>query len=69
MIKTIGVLTGGGDCPGLNPAIRWLKNALGQEQIQAKLLLQTEVKFLQLEKLLISKIVSFMNLRMGKLNQ
>ena len=53
----------------IESGIRWLKNALGQEQIQAKLLVQTEVKFLQLEKLLTSIIVSFMNLRMGKLNQ
>jgi ATP-dependent phosphofructokinase / diphosphate-dependent phosphofructokinase len=27
MTKRIGVLTGGGDCPGLNPAIKWLVNA------------------------------------------
>jgi ATP-dependent phosphofructokinase / diphosphate-dependent phosphofructokinase len=27
MSKRIGVLTGGGDCPGLNPAIKWLVNA------------------------------------------
>jgi 6-phosphofructokinase 1 len=22
MVKKVGILTGGGDCPGLNPAIR-----------------------------------------------
>ncbi len=27
MTRRIGVLTGGGDCPGLNPAIKWLVNA------------------------------------------
>ncbi|MFH1532502.1 MAG: ATP-dependent 6-phosphofructokinase [Pseudomonadota bacterium] len=27
MTKRIGVLTGGGDCPGLNSAIKWLVNA------------------------------------------
>jgi 6-phosphofructokinase 1 len=32
MIKRIGVLTGGGDCPGLNPAIKWVcKTALDEE--------------------------------------
>lgn len=29
MIKRIGILTGGGDCPGLNPALKWVvKTAL-----------------------------------------
>jgi len=32
MLKRIGVLTGGGDCPGLNPAIKWIvKTALDKE--------------------------------------
>ena len=46
-----------------------VEECLGQEQIQENCQLLTEAKFLQLEKLLTSKIVSFMNLRMGKLNQ
>jgi 6-phosphofructokinase len=32
MMKRIGILTGGGDCPGLNPAIKWVvKTALDEE--------------------------------------
>jgi ATP-dependent phosphofructokinase / diphosphate-dependent phosphofructokinase len=32
MLKRIGILTGGGDCPGLNPAIKWVvKTALDRE--------------------------------------
>ena len=32
MIRRIGILTGGGDCPGLNPAIKWVvKTALDRE--------------------------------------
>lgn len=32
MIRRIGILTGGGDCPGLNPAIKWVvKTALDKE--------------------------------------
>jgi ATP-dependent phosphofructokinase / diphosphate-dependent phosphofructokinase len=32
MVKRIGILTSGGDCPGLNPAIKWVvKTALDEE--------------------------------------
>jgi len=37
MLKRIGLLTGGGDCPGLNPAIKWVvKTALDPELTDAR---------------------------------
>jgi 6-phosphofructokinase len=37
MVKRIGILTGGGDCPGLNPAIKWVvKTALDEELAQER---------------------------------
>ncbi len=37
MIRRIGILTGGGDCPGLNPAIKWVvKTALDKELAEAR---------------------------------
>ena len=36
MTKRIGILTGGGDCPGLNNAIKWVTNAALDEGLQEK---------------------------------
>jgi ATP-dependent phosphofructokinase / diphosphate-dependent phosphofructokinase len=37
MLKRIGILTGGGDCPGLNPAVKWVvKTALDEELSDAR---------------------------------
>ena len=37
MVKRIGILTAGGDCPGLNPAIKWVvKTALDGELAEAR---------------------------------
>ena len=36
MTKKIGVLTGGGDCPGLNNAIKWVTNAALDEELSRK---------------------------------
>ncbi len=37
MIRRIGVLTGGGDCPGLNPAIKWVvKTALDHSGVDKR---------------------------------
>ncbi len=37
MVKRIGILTSGGDCPGLNPAIKWaVKTALDEELAEAR---------------------------------
>ncbi len=36
MKKRIGVLTGGGDCPGLNPALKWVVTAAADDRIQAE---------------------------------
>jgi phosphofructokinase-like protein len=34
--RRIGVLTGGGDCPGLNPALKWVVTAASDERTQAE---------------------------------
>jgi len=34
VIKNIGVLTGGGDCAGLNPAVKWVVNAATDSRIE-----------------------------------
>lgn len=36
MMKRIGVLTGGGDCPGLNPAIKWVCKTALDDELAAK---------------------------------
>ncbi len=37
MVKRIGILTSGGDCPGLNPAIKWaVKTAMDEELSEAR---------------------------------
>ena len=34
MVKKIGILTGGGDCPGLNPALKWVVKTALDERLQ-----------------------------------
>jgi ATP-dependent phosphofructokinase / diphosphate-dependent phosphofructokinase len=37
MIRRIGILTGGGDCPGLNPAVKWVtKTALDRSRFDQR---------------------------------
>ncbi|MEA1959657.1 MAG: 6-phosphofructokinase, partial [Chloroflexota bacterium] len=33
--KRVGILTGGGDCAGLNPAIKWVVKTATDERLQA----------------------------------
>lgn len=43
MIKRIGILTGGGDCPGLNPALKWVVKTALDERLQCERGIQYEV--------------------------
>lgn len=41
--KRIGILTGGGDCAGLNPAIKWVVKTALDERLQRSRKIQYEV--------------------------
>src|SRR4030042_3230973 len=41
--KRIGILTGGGDCAGLNPAIKWVVKTALDERLQCERGIQYEV--------------------------
>jgi len=41
--KRIGILTGGGDCAGLNPAIKWVVKTALDERLQKSRRIQYEV--------------------------
>ena len=44
MIKRIGILTGGGDCPGLNPVIRAVVKTAIEKYGMTVLVLKTAIK-------------------------
>ena len=41
--KRIGILTGGGDCAGLNPAIKWVVKSALDDRLQQSRRIQYEV--------------------------